>query len=93
MGHNARGVANPSAVIDSTTDIFKHISFAMPNVSAGTFNPANDRVYLSGRVDQRWGIFVLDGSTGELVMERALPVPIASSLAVSPRATRFSRAG
>ncbi|HSH38571.1 MAG TPA: hypothetical protein VK993_07275 [Chthoniobacterales bacterium] len=84
MGHNANGGGNPGAVIDSTTDTFKPISVAMPNVTAATFNPANNRLYFGGRVDLRFGIFVLDGNTGELVMENSANIPSPRSLAVSP---------
>jgi DNA-binding beta-propeller fold protein YncE len=82
MGHNVNGSGNPGAVIDSATDTFTSISTAMPNVSAATFNPANNWLYFGGRVDTRWGIFVLHGTTGELLMETAAPSP--SSLVVLP---------
>ncbi len=84
MGHNSEGVGKPGVVIDSATDTFKAIPTAMPNANAAAFNPANNRVYFSGRVDQRIGIFVLDGENGELVMENTQNVPWAYSLAVSP---------
>lgn len=83
-GHNRDGVGKPGVLIDSTTDTFKPIPTAMPNATAAAFNPANNRVYFAGRVDQRSGIFVLDGSTGELVMENTQNVPWANSLAVAP---------
>lgn len=84
MGHNVNGQGSPGAVIDSTTDTFKPISIAMPNVSAAVFNPANNRLYFSGRVDRRWGIFVLDGTTGELVMENTQDGITGGCLAIAP---------
>lgn len=83
MGYNAEGKGKPGAVIDSTTDTFTYIATAMPNVLAAAFNPANNRVYFMGRVDQRVGIFVFDGNSGELVMENTQNVPWAYSLAIS----------
>lgn len=76
---------NGGAIISTSDDTITPLSLGFVEAYAAVFNEADGRIYLAAQLQDRAGIFVLDGTTGAVIAEKKLPYPPAD-LAVAPDA-------
>jgi hypothetical protein len=75
---------NGGAIIDGATETVTALALGIVSAKAAVFDPANGRIYLAARLQDRSGIFALDGETGAIVAEKTDLPRVPDALGVAP---------